>query len=334
MRIVTITILLSMLMTTKVWSQDAHFSQNYAAPLFINPAMTGIMNGDVRVGAIYRNQWSSVMPGAAFKTITASADMAFKGIGTYDRAAVGVMIYNDKAGVVSLNTTRIDIAAAYNVGLNENTFFSLGLEGGVMQKGIDLSQAEFGESEEVIENTSIWRGNVAGGALFYTAKDARTNMYFGLGMYHLTRPNISYTDITKDQVNSKLSFQLGGSVAVARSMDIVPSVYYIKQLFHHKLEAGSFLRFIFDYDRRSQLSKAFNIGSWLRLSGGVDRTIGISDLVVAAKVDYDNISAGLSYDFTLSELGSLNGNRGGVELAVIYTLQRAKRSGPLHCPRF
>ena len=38
-------------------AQDIHFSQFYASPLTLNPAMTGFVNGDCRAGVIYRNQW-------------------------------------------------------------------------------------------------------------------------------------------------------------------------------------------------------------------------------------------------------------------------------------
>ena len=46
---------------------DPHFSQYYMHPLWLNPALTGAINGDYRVGVINRNQWSSITN--AFSTI-------------------------------------------------------------------------------------------------------------------------------------------------------------------------------------------------------------------------------------------------------------------------
>ncbi|MBM3426354.1 MAG: type IX secretion system membrane protein PorP/SprF [Bacteroidetes bacterium] len=37
-------------------AQDFQFSQFYAAPLYLNPALTGISQ-ETRMGTVYRNQW-------------------------------------------------------------------------------------------------------------------------------------------------------------------------------------------------------------------------------------------------------------------------------------
>src|SRR5436190_11564884 len=43
-------------------AQDLHFSQWFNSPLTTNPANTGfIPDADYRLGANYRNQWSSIM---------------------------------------------------------------------------------------------------------------------------------------------------------------------------------------------------------------------------------------------------------------------------------
>ena len=42
-------------------SQDIHFSQFYMSPLNLNPAMTGVMNGNIRLTGNYWNQWASAV---------------------------------------------------------------------------------------------------------------------------------------------------------------------------------------------------------------------------------------------------------------------------------
>ena len=37
-------------------AQDTHFSQFYASPLNLNPALTGVNDGTYRIAGIYRNQ--------------------------------------------------------------------------------------------------------------------------------------------------------------------------------------------------------------------------------------------------------------------------------------
>ena len=46
-----------------IFSQDIHFSQFFEAPLLRNPALAGLFSGDIRLQAVYRNQWQSVAPG-------------------------------------------------------------------------------------------------------------------------------------------------------------------------------------------------------------------------------------------------------------------------------
>jgi len=53
-------------------AQDPGFSQFFASPLTLNPALTGKFNGIVRVAGNYRNQWPSI--NNAFITSTISVD--------------------------------------------------------------------------------------------------------------------------------------------------------------------------------------------------------------------------------------------------------------------
>ena len=52
---------------------DPHFSQYYVYPSWLNPALTGAIDGDYRVSAIYRNQWGNIANG--FSTIGLSGDL-------------------------------------------------------------------------------------------------------------------------------------------------------------------------------------------------------------------------------------------------------------------
>ncbi len=49
-----------LLLTISVKAQDFHLSMYDAGPLFLNPALTGVVDANFRVHAQYRNQWKSV----------------------------------------------------------------------------------------------------------------------------------------------------------------------------------------------------------------------------------------------------------------------------------
>jgi len=53
---------------------DARFSQFYAAPLQLNPAMNGVFDGTWRTVINYRDQWASVLDKQSFRTVAASFD--------------------------------------------------------------------------------------------------------------------------------------------------------------------------------------------------------------------------------------------------------------------
>src|ERR1043165_1449272 len=79
-------------------AQDIHHTQYFASPLTLNPALTGLVRGDLRLSANYRSQWYSVSS-HPYPTGVVSYDMAaMKGklnngdalgigiLGTYDRS--------------------------------------------------------------------------------------------------------------------------------------------------------------------------------------------------------------------------------------------------------
>ena len=78
-------------------AQDIHFSQFYLSPLNLNPAMTGVMNCNVRLVANYRNQWASVLKSNAFNTYSVSYDQRVP-VGRYDYFGIGGSFWGDKAG--------------------------------------------------------------------------------------------------------------------------------------------------------------------------------------------------------------------------------------------
>src|SRR6186997_1453355 len=55
-----------------VSAQDIHFSQFFEAPLLRNPSLAGIFTGDIRVQAVYRDQWNSVT--TAYKTASLNGE--------------------------------------------------------------------------------------------------------------------------------------------------------------------------------------------------------------------------------------------------------------------
>src|SRR5215470_10407076 len=80
-------------------AQDIHFSQFYYSPLTFNPALTGAMDGTYRIGAIYKNQWSSISSPFVYSTPSIAADAKlFSGKFNGNYLGVGLLLLNDRSG--------------------------------------------------------------------------------------------------------------------------------------------------------------------------------------------------------------------------------------------
>src|SRR6202051_3032299 len=87
-------------------AQDLHFSQWFNAPLLTNPANTGfIPDADYRLGANYRNQWSSIMA-EPYKNMSIWGDaQVFSNRFENGWLELGGVLLRDEAGSGTLTST-------------------------------------------------------------------------------------------------------------------------------------------------------------------------------------------------------------------------------------
>src|SRR3546814_13591012 len=67
------------------FAQDPHLSQYYSSPLFLNPALTGMFNGEFRISGNQKTQWGSITN--PYSTSVASFDALLDnklGVGVYE----------------------------------------------------------------------------------------------------------------------------------------------------------------------------------------------------------------------------------------------------------
>src|SRR5690606_1192725 len=94
-------------------AQDIHFSQFYMSPLNLNPALTGVMNCNVRLVANYRNHRASVVKSNAYITYSVSYDQRIP-VRRYDFFVVGGSFWGDKAGELDFATLQGRLSLAYS----------------------------------------------------------------------------------------------------------------------------------------------------------------------------------------------------------------------------
>src|SRR6202163_2195561 len=125
-------------------AQDLHFSQWFNSPLTTNPANTGfIPDADYRLGANYRNQWSSIMA-QPYKTMSIFGDaQVFRNRIHSGWLGLGGVILRDVAGSGNLTTTSAYSSIAYHQMLGYSSLISAGFNVGWVNKRINSADLRF-----------------------------------------------------------------------------------------------------------------------------------------------------------------------------------------------
>ena len=96
------------------YGQDPFFSQFYNSPLTLNPALTGVSWGNIRLAANYRNYLTTLTPITSY-SVSADASL-LENNPNGDFAGVGMVLLNDNAGA-GLSSLKGGLTFAYHKGL-------------------------------------------------------------------------------------------------------------------------------------------------------------------------------------------------------------------------
>jgi len=327
------------------FAQDKHFTQFYAAPLSLNPALTGAMEGKYRVGLIYRDQWRNVLDNP-IKTFGVAADLRFNAPGRHvrkDAIGLGLNFYNDKVPVIDFNTTQIGISVAYHKSLdvNDRQFLSLGFQAGLTQRSVNYGSLQFhdqfdgstgytfGTGEDLPGNNISYTDYNAG--INYTAKIGRYGAVFaGLALHHFLEPNISFAENTQkgDKLYRKISGQFSSNIPLTHNnrVSLLPRFLFAIQGSHLEMNAGTNIRFAMG----KYGSTALHFGTWLRPVRNTDG-MGLDAVVALMGLEFENVLLGMSYDLNLNALQA-NQRQASFEISVVYLGNYENEE--ILCPKF
>ena len=130
------------LLSFQLKAQDIHFSQFDQSYLNLNPGLTGQFDGNYRLNANYKNQWSAISE--PYRTFSFAAD-ARSPLKKYKNIHLGVLLFNDDAGVGGLRTTQFSLNVAYYYALNKDSSLSLntGVQFGLISRSINFEDLSF-----------------------------------------------------------------------------------------------------------------------------------------------------------------------------------------------
>lgn len=326
------------LVMSSAYAQDIHFSQFYASPLTLNPALTGRMNGDYRVAAIYRNQWNSIT--SPFVTPSASFDMPFFiGKNKTDVIGAGIVFVNDKSndGAFTRNTIMLSVAYHKSLGAKNKHQLSLGLQGGYVQLQADPSSVTFASQynnavfDDGLPGETLANDNVSypdfNLGLFYNGQlHKKLTFYTGFSLMHLFTPEESFVQNGSFELPSRYVVHSGFDISASKLISIIPGFIFMNQAKAHEVNFGTNVGF--HVVRTQGKETTLYLGGWYRLKDAVIPTVGI---------EFTRIRLGVSYDVNTSDLNDATNTRGGFEISAIYVGKFTSVTDDkvyLFCPRY
>lgn len=327
-------------------AQDTHFSQFYFSPMTVNPALTGVFNGNLRLATDYRNQWQSVLASSSYQTYCGAADFSVKS-GDYNRFGMGVVFMSDRAGTSQLATNYYELSFAYDLTLTEKQdyYIATGLQLGFAQSSINTANLTFGNQWEnnsynpllpTGENLNISSSSyidASAGILWYHLQSERSNQFFGLSALHFNQPEVSFlNDMDVAQLDMKYNIYTGLESPISHSTDVLPMALLSFQGPLHEIDAGLLLKFILSTNANNTMN-AFSFGPLFRIVGGSPSAANGESIIAATRLDLGNLSIGLSYDVNISELTPASYYEGVPEIALQYIIgSNTQHNGKNFCP--
>ncbi|MGQ0827414.1 MAG: PorP/SprF family type IX secretion system membrane protein [Bacteroidota bacterium] len=303
---------LSMIAYKNVKAQDPEFTQFYANPLYLNPALAG-NNICPRICINYRNQWPGIS--GTYVTTSASFDRFVYGI----KSGIGVIVTNDRAGEGTINTTNVSGIYSYQLRIRRDLTMNFGLQATYGQKTLDWSKLTFGDMIEdkhgFIYNTNEVPNRAkksfvdfSGGVVVFTKR-----FYGGFAAHHINQPDEGFLGPSKLPV--KLTGHAGAIFKISEDANISPNILFQQQQDFQQLNLGLYIN-----------KGALVGGLWYR---------NMDSFIVLIGVQHGVLKFGYSYDVTISKLTNVTAGSHELSLGLQFTCKKPRpKYRPISCPSF
>lgn len=315
-KIYFIIILFLFLQKKHLIAQDPVFSQFFASPQQLNPALTGTSSSPV-FHLNYRNQWPNISQ--AYNTYAAS----FSQLSNKLNSGFGVSLLGDVAGNGIYNSTQIGLSYAYNLQFTEDLYIRLGLEGNFINKRLAWDKLIFldqlnpqtgafdvngnlNPTSETQPSLNINYFDFGFGALLHSKY-----FYGGIALKHINAPREGFIRLTtqNDDLPLRITLHAGAQIPLGGYNKRIiktllsPNILFTKQRQFNQLNIGSYIK-----------HESFFGGIWFR------HTFNNADaIIIMAGYDMKLLKIAYSYDLTVSGLGINSG--GAHEISIILNFE-------------
>ncbi|MFL5752965.1 MAG: type IX secretion system membrane protein PorP/SprF [Bacteroidia bacterium] len=311
-------------------AQDPQFTQFYAAPIYLNPAYTGVTY-EHRFIANYRNQWLGIAK--AYQTFAVSYDYNMNAL----NSGLGLMIMRDAAGSSRYTTTSIGGSYAYHFMINKFREMRMGIQFNYVSKGIDYTKLVFNDQllpdGGAVSSDAAVLGKANYLDLAAGVLENSTEYWIGFAAHHINSPNVS---LTGENTRLPPTFSLHGGYRFVKEKKgarllkyFAPAVNYRHEQKYDQLDIGAYW-----------VHFPMNLGFWYRglplkhYQKGYPNRDALCVLVGFDLKEYD-MRIGYSYDLPLQRL--IGNTTGSHEISLIYEIAkkgRRTRKVLISCPKF
>jgi type IX secretion system PorP/SprF family membrane protein len=308
---------------------DPHFTMYYVYPSWLNPALTGVFDGELRASAIYRNQWGNVS--APFTTPGISLDL-----NTNKNLNFGLSMLRQKAGNGGYSYSTANASVAYT-GVtfdNETKRLVFGMQAGLVQKRFDFTKLTFGDqwnpvtgftsttpTAEQLSNNNLSNLDVGAGVLYFDATPGKkANLFLGYGAHHLTKQKDNFSAYGNQQVPVRHTAHGGLRINVNDRLNITPNLLYLKQGTASEKMVGVYA----DYKASDKNQLLF--GTNFRIGDAITPFVGFT---------FGNTALSASYDINVSDLGRTVKGTNSFEITLSFLKKRNFKpsESDFVCPR-
>lgn len=315
------------------WGQDVQYSQYYANPIYLNPALVGSA-GMTRVGFNFRNQWPAL--DQTFVAYTAYADHYNERL----NSGFGLILQGANESFTETSWNELGLAYSYRLQLSPNRFIQAGMQGSFISRDASFGRVVLGSQLDITRGQVDLSGSGIAGESLVRAIDAHAGLVYygkrawlGASLVHLLTPEISYLVDGTSSLPRKLGLHGGYRFNLAPGN--------INDYFNNTDQERSF-SVGFNYKQQGQFSQLdlgtefffdpLALGLWYR---GLPTKYGLPNhesLVAMLGVSLDSgLDLGYSFDFPLSTF-QLGRSGGSHEVSVRFVFSSSNQGRRSHSP--
>jgi len=318
---------LSLCAASTLRAQDGHLSQYDAAPVMLNPALTGMYeNAEFRMACNVRSQWNSLA--SNFLTTAFGYDLSMQ-----RRFGAGLYLNNyNMAGI--MNNFQLGLAGAYNVSdPKANHTLSTGVHLGLMYKKVNdqnlLWDSQYSDgyfnsdlpSGETMQRGARLMPDVSVGLAYRSTNPRKSvNPFVNAALFHVTMPDESIYRTAKSKMPIRYSANGGVRVKVSDGLILIPQGLYMRQGNDQQIHAGMMGEFAIGGSVYSAIC-----GASYRVRDAIVAHVGLK---------HKNSGYRFSYDVNTSPLRSYSRSNGAFEFSIIYYGTHAGRERKLTSSAF